>query len=337
VRAAHALMAGQGLTLLDQAAETYLAEISSTVRKQTLQEKRRHIQKLSSQLGPATDVSSITRRVAGQYVSRVLIPEGKAPKTTRDEIGHLSAFFNWLERRGEIESNPFFRISGSVRESTRGRTPARRPWTDQELMLLLEGMPSDDPLWAMVAISAYSGMRREEVARLRVVDVDGNSWRVTEGKSQAAVRTVPMHPVLRPLVKSLITSTDDGFLIPGLLSGGADEKRGHMVGKRFTQVRQRLGITDEALNFHTLRNAFLQRCEEAGVPQASAKQLAGHKRTDLTYGRYSPGTSLDALEAEIRKVSYGAVDKLVKSTGSKVTITSRPRRRRTSKRPTVQA
>lgn len=133
IRAAHAVMAGQGVTLLDHAAETYLAEVEPTIRKQTLQEKRRHIDKLSRWLGAATDVRLINRRKVGQYVTTVLIPERKAPKTTRDEIGNLSAFFNWLERRGEVEANPFFRVSGSVRESTVGSAPKRRPWNDEEL------------------------------------------------------------------------------------------------------------------------------------------------------------------------------------------------------------
>jgi len=327
VRAAHAVMAGQGITLLDRAGEMYLSETAPKVRKQTLQEKRRYIEKLSSYLGAATDVSRITRRLAGQYVSRVLVPEGKAPKTTRDEIGHLSAFFSWLERRGEIELNPFYRVSGSVRESTLGTAPKRRPWTDAELETVLLGIPTEDPLWSMVAIAAYSGMRREEVARLRIEDVVEATWTVRAGKTASAVRTLPVHPVLRPLVKSLCASSDDGFLIPGLISGGADEKRGHMVGKRFTQLRHDLGITDEAVNFHTLRNAFLQRCEEGGIPQATAKQLAGHKRTDLTYGSYSPGGSMQLLDKAIRKVTYAMVDEIVKRAGPRVSVTKRSRRR----------
>jgi integrase len=337
IRAAHAVMAGSGGTLLERAGEMYLAEVASTVRKQTLQEKKRHIDKLCGWLGPATDVGTISRKIAGQFVTKVLMPEGKAPKTVRDTIGHLSAFFSWLERRGEIETNPFFRVSGSVRESTLGTVAKRRPWTNAELLHLLKGLPSHDPLWPMVAIAAYSGMRREEIAQLRVADVNGDKWSVAAGKTRSAVRTLPIHPALRPLVKHLVAAApDDGFLIPGLLTGGADDKRGHLVGKRFTELRHDLEIKDEALNFHTLRNSFLQRCEEAEVPQSTAKLLAGHKRTDLTYGGYSPGGSLELLDKAIRKVTYGDVDEFVKRTGPKVTVTKQSRRRtRASAAPTA--
>ncbi|HWI23357.1 MAG TPA: DUF6538 domain-containing protein, partial [Lysobacter sp.] len=155
IRAAHAVLAGDGVTLLERAGEMYLEEVAASIRKQTLQEKRRHIQKLTTWLGPATDVRSINRRIAGRFVSQVLMKEGKAPKTVRDAIGHLSAFFSWLERRGEVEANPFFRVSGSVRESTLGAAPKRRPWTNDELGTMLNGIPVDDPLWPMVAIAAY--------------------------------------------------------------------------------------------------------------------------------------------------------------------------------------
>lgn len=327
IRAAHATVAGRGGLLLERAAETYLTEVAPTVRKQTLREKQRGLQKLSKWLGPAREVESVTRRIAGQYVTHTIARDGRSPKTQRDEVGHLSAFFGWLERRGEVESNPFFRVSGSIRSSTLGGPPPRRPWDNEELLGLLKGIPKGDPLWPMVAIAMYSGMRRDEVANLRVSDVREASWSVRSGKNASAVRTVPIHPVLMPLIGQLSETSDDGFLIPGLLSGGADGKRSHLVGKRFGTMRERLGIEDRALNYHTLRHSFLQRCEEAQLPLATAKQLAGHKRTDLTFGRYSPGVTQGSLLKALEGVSYGALDEYVSAEGKAVTVTVRARRR----------
>src|SRR5690606_26630449 len=122
-----------------------------------------------------------------------------------------------------------------------------RPWTSEELLGLLGGVPAGDPLWPMVAIAVYSGMRREEVENLRVEDVAAGSWSVRAGKTRSAVRTVPIHPVLMPLTQSLAAKSDDGYLISGLLAGGDDEKRGHLIGKRFGTLRQRLGYNDGTL------------------------------------------------------------------------------------------
>lgn len=327
IRAAHATVAGTGGLLLDRAADMYLEEIASTIRNQTLREKRRGLHKLSTWLGPAHTVKAITRQVAGRYVTLVVAKSGRAPKTQRDEVGHLSSFFNWLERRGAVDTNPFHRVSGSIRSSTLGKKSKRRPWENEEVLGLLQGVPVSDPLWPMVAIATYTGMRREEVCSLRAADVKGTSWTVNAGKTESAVRTIPIHPVLMPLVNQLIAKTDDGFLIPGLLTGGDDDKRGHLVGKRFGTMCERLGFDDSGLNYHTLRNSFIQRCEEAGIPASTAKQLSGHKRGDITFGLYSPGVTQGSLLKALEGVTFGALDDYVRSVGATVEVTVRSRRR----------
>ena len=86
-------------------------------------------------------------------------------------------------------------------------------------------------------------MRREEIARLTVADViEDGALVVREGKTAAVVRRIPIHPVLQPLIDRLIATSNDGYLIPGLLTGGADSKRGHYLGKRFSHIRRKLGL-----------------------------------------------------------------------------------------------
>jgi integrase len=220
-------------------------------------------------------------------------------------------------------------MSGTVKGSTRGTAPKRRPWTDEELLKLLQGIPTSDPLLPMVALAAYTGMRREEVASLRVEDAtEDGALIVREGKSAAALRRVPVHPALQPLVKSLRDSSRDGYMIPGLLTGGMDAKRAHYAGKRFSKLKEKLGFTDPALVFHTLRNAFMQRAEEGGVPESTTKLIVGHSRQgDITYGLYSPGVKFEALREAVGKVTYGAADGLVRELAGRVMITRKSMRR----------
>lgn len=308
------------VTLLSEARTRYLAEVAKRVRKQTLREKERILDEFARWLGRDRDVTEVSKRIAGRYVSDVLTQRGHAPKTIKDTLGHLSAFFAWLEGRVEVEFNPWRGISRTVRDSTRGTRPKRRPWTDEELRRLLEGIPTDDPLWSMVALAMYTGMRREEIANLRTEDVTEDAIKVTEGKTAAAIRSIPVHPVIAGLVKRLKEKSSDGFLIPRLLRGGTDEKRGHYVGKRFGTIKERLGFTDKALTFHTLRNSFMQRCEEAGVPESTVKLLVGHSRPSLTYGRYSPGREFEGLRKEVAKVTFGETDGVVKANGRGVEV-----------------
>lgn len=326
---AHKVLAGGEVAPLADTITVYLKERRPHINRQTYADKERQLKELSEWLGPC-EVASVTKRSAGRYLTEKLLAKGHAPKTVKDTLSNLSAFWTWMEGRGLVEFNIWKGMSGTVKASTRGVAPKRRPWTDEELLKLLKGIPEGDPLLPMVAIAAYTGMRREEIASLRVEDVtEDGALLVREGKSEAAVRRVPMHPVILPLVKSLQDTSTDGFLVPGLLTGGTDKRRGHYAGKRFTHVKGKLGFTDPALVFHTLRNAFMQRAEEGGVPESTTKLIVGHsRRGNITYGLYSPGLKFEALSDAVGKVTYGAADDYVRRSGNGILVIKRSSRRR---------
>jgi integrase len=181
-------------------------------------------------------------------------------------------------------------------------------------------------------LGAYTGMRREEIAELRVSDIEHGALTVRAGKTRAAVRCVPIHPVIKTLVDQLASTTTDAYLIPGLLTGGRDHRRGHFAGKRFSRLLRSAGLTDPALVFHSLRKSFTQRCEAAAIPESTTKLLIGHsRRSSLTYGDldtgYSPGLQLDALKKAITGVTFGPLDALVKKLSATVKVTKKSTRR----------
>lgn len=325
---AHKVLHSGDVALLKESIRVYLKEREPHINKQTHAEKDRQLTELADWIGDC-EVSSVTKKMAGRYVTEKLLTKGHAPKTIKDTLSNLSAFWRWLEGRGLVEFNVWQGMSGTVKGSTRGEAPKRRPWSDAELLKLLQGIPVSDPLLPMVALAAYTGMRREEVASLRVEDAaEDGALIVREGKSAAARRRVPVHPALQPLVRCLRDSSRDGYLIPGLLTGGADGKRAHYVGKRFSKVKEKLGFTDPALVFHTLRNAFMQRAEEGGVPESTTKLIVGHSRQgDITYGLYSPGVKFEALRDAVKKVTFGGADEFVGKLAGEVKVTKKSVRR----------
>jgi len=340
IQLAHKVFAGEEVALLSTRAETYLAEKAKVLRKQTMLDKRRTIADFRKWLGRDVEVTAVNRKTAARYLEEVLLKRNVKPKTTMDTLSNLSAFWAWLHGRGDTEvngvANPW--AGHTVTESTRGTRGPRRPWTDDELLKLMKATPKDDPLFPLAALAVYTGMRREEVCLLTKDDVQGNALTVREGKTDAAVRTVPVHPVIRPLVARLAKQTKDGFLIPGLLTGGLDDKRGHLLGKRFGNHIRAEGFADPALCFHTLRNAFIHRCELGGVPETTAKLLVGHSRkASLTYGNvsggYSPGLDVPELAKAMAKVTFGPLDAYVKEAAGKVKVDANisHRRRTTTK------
>jgi integrase len=188
----------------------------------------------------------------------------------------------------------------------------RRPWTTEEMLKFFKTVDADSDLWAVAAIGLYSGMRLNEICEARTEDIKSNRIHIREGKSKAAIRTVPVHPVIAPLVKQLVKNSKDGYLISRLKPGGPDGKRSWNISKRFGRHLRQAGITDRAAVFHSLRANFTTALERARVPLNEIQTLIGHERKELALTAYSVGVSHKQLAEDVELVSFGkGVDKLV--------------------------
>ena len=66
----------------------------------------------------------------------------------------------------------------------------------------------------------------------------------------------------------------------------------------------------KGLNFHSLRNTFATRMENAGVPRNHISQLMGHEDDNMALDVYSGGLAIEPLRKSMEKLSYGdGVDK----------------------------
>lgn len=332
IRRAHKAISGTLADTLGQRVEAYLSERSGPLRVRTVDEKRRHLMSFAEWFGVDRVCTEVTRRDAGRYVETVIqrrtrtLPDSTtailSESARAKETSSLRSFFEWVMLRGVIDSNPFDRMSTSMRSSKRGKEKARRPWKPEELEKVLRGCSAGDPLWPLAALGAYTGARLEEIAVLKADDVNGSALVIREGKTGAASRRVPIHPVILPLVKKLAADTSDGYLIPGLLRSGRDNLRGAQIGKRFGTLREKAGVTDKGVVFHSFRNTVITQLGAAGVPLPTIQWIVGHEHSGVTLKVYSERPSDGALLDALRKVSYGAaVDGEVRKLGAKISVT----------------
>ena len=327
IRRAHKVLSGAIRETLDYQREPYLKDAARRLRAQTVEDKRRRLAAFCRWFGGDRNCADVTRRDASAYVSEVIkerkLRDTDTPVsvvTMKNEVSDLRAWFTWLQASGLVDSNPFDRITELLKESTRGKEAKRRPWRPEELRAVLDGTTTDDPLWSLAVIGAYTGLRIEEIAQLRASSVDGSMLLVQEGKTAAAVRRVPIHPALAPLIARLAETSPDGFLIPGLLLGGRDNKRAVYLGKRFAYLRKKVGITDPRVVFHGFRHTAVTAMEGAGVPASTISLIVGHKRQGMTLGTYSAGVPDAVKLAAIKNLSYGKVDQHVRAKGGKVEV-----------------
>lgn len=160
-------------------------------------------------------------------------------------------------------------------------------------------------------IALFSGLRREEVARLRKDDFDTSNgvWLLRiqatydrRLKSKAAIREVPVHSTLialglRDFVDGLASKAP---LFPDLRPTGAYKEYGEQLGKWFRTYRQTRGLYSPHTDFHSFRHSFVSGLRDAGVAVDLIALLVGHEYGGVTASVYGRQVSIlqkkDAIE-----------------------------------------
>ena len=308
---------GEG-TLLTSQVDTWLAEQGTTITAQTSAQHRTVMRAFTAWAGSGVLIEDVTRRYAGEFVSNLLAPaSGLSRKTARRYVSSLSSFWRWLYARGLARENPW-REQELGKKSKRGETPQRRQWTDDALVKVLSGQYTPrytTILHDLARLALVTGARLDELCALKTSDAHKreDGWWITirEGKTEAAVRDVPIHDSAAHVLARRCKAPHN-FLFEGLAPGGPDKKRSWNVSKAFGHYTQKLDLGDKRQKFHSLRMTFTEVMEAAVVPESTIRLLIGHARPSLTFGGYSKGERI-RLRDIINKLNYtSAVMRLIR-------------------------
>ena len=166
-------------------------------------------------------IEGVTEAVAGRYVTAELVGKRVHPGTGNRRISACSAYWRWLRKRAGVKSQPWAGQSMAKVNGRHGDEDRKRPFTDAEVSALLTGDAGAELADAM-RVAALSGMRLEEVYRLRTADCVGDWFRVGRSKTTAGVRRVPVHPDLQAIVERRCKDkAPDAFLFPEPGEGNA--------------------------------------------------------------------------------------------------------------------
>jgi integrase len=288
-------------TLLEPLAEQWLAESNYGVRA-----AYDHRLRLSVLYQHHKVLEGIDRKVAGEFVTRVLAKDGKSPQTVRRYVTTFSSLWRWMERRGHVKDNPWTN-QGLIRPHGEGQQEdVRRPFTEDEAsrwLWSLDGVARDVSM-----VMAVTGMRFSEVTSLLPgnVRVDGKvAWlTVQKGKTKAAKRRVPVvdHVVVSMLQKRLPKAVEAGVLFPELPTDKLGA-RGKALRRDMVRRLRALGMKDPSLTAnHSWRHRARTLMEQADVSPSVADFVIGHARPGQGLGRYSQGPSDAQMIAAVRTV-----------------------------------
>ena len=155
----------------------------------------------------------------------------------------------------------------------------------------------------LIKIGAYTGARIEEICSLKCKDIhpDKNYFNIVSSKTEAGIRTVPIHSKIQGRVKELIDESDDGYLFSGLTFNKYND-RSNSIGKRFGRLKKKLGYSDRHV-FHSIRKTLVTMLENAGISENLAADIVGHEKPRITYGLYSGGASTDVKIKAIQEIN----------------------------------
>jgi integrase len=257
---------------------------------------------------------------------------------------HLNAFYLGLLRQGRRDGramapktvrNVHNLVHRALRDAVRwgfvgrnvadaanppaGKSPEPSIWTPAELGAFIEHV-RDDRLYAAWMLFATTGMRRSEVAGLRIVDLDLDAARVnprmprvlvdhqvvvSEPKTRAGRRSLALDPAtLAALQDHLVVQAAERALVgPGYVDSGLlftwPDGRPINPARFSAWFEQHISAARlPRITLHGLRHSYATAALKAGVPVKIISERLGHATVAITLDVYShviPG--MDELAA----------------------------------------
>lgn len=221
------------------------------------------------------------------------------------------SFWGYLQDIGkaDLERQPFtlpnFAKRTAVKTNASGKsTEGWIPFEASEVVALLDAATekNDNQLADLIRLGMYSGARIEEICSLKTDDCNEVSLKITDSKTEAGIREVPVHSMLVDVIKRLKEASTDGYLISGL-SFNKYNDRSNAIGKRFGRLKKSLGFPDKKV-FHSIRKTLVTLLENAGISENLAADIVGHEKPRITYGLYSGGATLAVKKEAIERIAY---------------------------------
>jgi integrase len=226
-----------------------------------------------------------------------------APKTLRQYIWAGNQFWKWATKydprwREDFKGkpNPF---EGHIVRQPRAKEAAdtRRKAFSVDQLAGLHAAAQEKKLSSLadlILLGSYTGARIEELCQLRVEDVvtvEGiSALSITDSKTEAGIRTVPIHPTLSMLIERLKDQSEDGYLIP---STGRNKYgvRSDLYSKAFGRLKTQLEYGKDYV-FHSIRKTFITELHRADVAGVTLAAIVGHETGTVTFDVYSTGPSM---------------------------------------------
>ena len=281
-----------------------------------IQNERVYNRRLS--LGPLG--KKLLTEITGEDIRRLQVAmrtklRPRSPKAARDvqtermwsdatinrHMGYARHVFALAVKDEKLTRSPFAGIKFFPEVST------TRFLSEGELRRLHGVMDPKD--WNIVLLAVETGMRREELFKLRwqYIDIEVGVFCLPLPKGGKS-RYVPLSEIAKEILRGLDSFTISPWVFPGKKDVAQPMDSRAFIRRHFESAMRRAGIT--GASWHTLRHTSASRRIMAGVDLVSVKEILGHRdiQTTLRYSHLDP----HHLRAAVNQGSFtGTVAKTV--------------------------
>lgn len=227
------------------------------------------------------------------------IKDAKIGGSTKQRMKSLCNMLYRYAMKHEIVTVNYADMCDSVK---RGKPNiVRIPFSDEEEQILWDNI--DFPFVDMVLIGIYSGWRPQELAILKVADVDLDQRTYIGGLKTDAGRNriVPIHNKIYELVKQnyeKAISMNSEYLFNDENGQQGTFLTYDKYRRRFEKINKRLHLAHRP---HDTRHTFITKGKNACMNEYVLKIIVGHEIMDVTEKVYTHRT-MDELRKEMEKI-----------------------------------
>lgn len=273
-------------------ARVYIASLQSAESRRTMLHALNAIAEIAA---PGTDIDSFpwaALRYEHTNAIAARLAESYDYRTANKMLSALRQTVKRAWRLGQMTSDEYMKAVDIA--SIKGDKPdqaAGRALTLGELMALVASCNDGTPIGArdaaILGIAYSGGLRRAEIAALRIEDIDLVTGTLTVHGKRNKRRTVPIRngamSALRDWLK--IRGDEPGALFCAIRKGGALIP-GHMTTQAVYHVMrhraQRANVA--AFSPHDMRRTFAGDLLDAGADISTVQRLMGHSNVSTTAG-----------------------------------------------------
>lgn len=201
------------------------------------------------------------------------------------------------------ELDPFQDVLSHKRRK-KDKTESRDIWSREEVLTLWTAATSKrkQDLADLIVLAAYTGARIEEICSLKVEDVTEACFNITDAKTKAGIRAIPIHSKIEAVVKRLKDNSEDGYMLSGLTFNKYGD-RSNAIGKRFATFKNSLGFGDDK-STHSFRHSLITYLDDAGVQTTHIQDIVGHEKAGTTGKVYNKPAPVSVLKQDIENLVY---------------------------------